>query len=223
MLLGMIEEGRQQLELDGRFMVAVHVRRGHKYIEIPPVAVDKLLRPVAGFLTAPLRIPANASLHHARERYARKLGGDAAAGGWARVAVATEDREALLQVREMVTGLGATVSVIDPSHPRPNLRVSIPMACRLGLLDAERENRVSLVSLFLFARYADAFVGCEWRPPAPLLDCRTSSLPLFATHSSAARAELCLKQALLASARLASAQCSSCREETTRWSNVVSA
>jgi hypothetical protein len=66
-----------------------------------------------------------------------------------------------MQLGGMLQTLGVQIRVADPDHPRPNLRVSILMGVRLGLLDAHRENLVSLVSLFLLSRHADAFVGCE--------------------------------------------------------------
>jgi hypothetical protein len=62
----------------------------------------------------------------------------------------------------MLSKLGIEVNVVDRDHPRPNLRVSILMGIRLGLLDAHRENLVSLVSLFLLSRHADAFIGCKF-------------------------------------------------------------
>jgi hypothetical protein len=55
--------------------------------------------------------------------------------------------------------LSVSTHLVDAHHRRPNLRISVPMAIRVGILDAHRENLVSLVSLFVLARYSDVFLG----------------------------------------------------------------
>eukprot|EP00802_Teleaulax_amphioxeia_P030119 Tamp_32526.p1 GENE.Tamp_32526~~Tamp_32526.p1 ORF type:complete len:138 (-),score=22.53 Tamp_32526:38-451(-) len=64
------------------------------------------------------------------------------------------------EIRGAAAENGVPVMVVDSEHRRPNLRISVPMAIRVGLLDADRENWVSLTSLFVLARYSDVFLGC---------------------------------------------------------------
>ena len=51
-------------------------------------------------------------------------------GEWVGVGVliATEDSDALSSIRDSAEGLGVDVMVVDERHPRPNLRISLPMA-----------------------------------------------------------------------------------------------
>ena len=48
------------------------------------------------------------------------------------VLIATEDKEALDNIRNSAAKLGVDVMVVDEDHPRPNLRISLPMAVRVS-------------------------------------------------------------------------------------------
>ena len=47
------------------------------------------------------------------------------------VLIATEDKNALDNIRNSAGRLGVDVMVVDEDHPRPNLRISLPMAVRI--------------------------------------------------------------------------------------------
>jgi len=152
--------------MDGvALVVGAHIRRGHKYIEIPPAPPEHLNAPLLAILSSALSIstppsatPPNAStLTHLITR--RIAAAPSSRRQWASILVASEDNAAIRQVEGLAESVGARVAVVDRDHPRPNLRVSIPMACRLGLLDSHRENLVSLISLFLLVRHSDALVA----------------------------------------------------------------
>jgi hypothetical protein len=66
----------------------------------------------------------------------RLCGRGGGAGGGVGVLIATEDSDALSSIRDSAEGLGVDVMVVDERHPRPNLRISLPMAVVCLFADA---------------------------------------------------------------------------------------
>jgi hypothetical protein len=179
--------------------VGMHMRGGHKYIEIPPAPpcayAWQLERLVYSLFHLDVGVHTDVERKKTRDRLtagAREVavvrgetcvsrdeasgsrglvgkgrrkggGGGLGAGGGEGIGVgvfvATENDGALRSIREAASVLSVSTHLVDAHHRRPNLRISVPMAIRVGILDAHRENLVSLVSLFVLARYSDVFLG----------------------------------------------------------------
>jgi hypothetical protein len=93
----------------GRVVFGVHVRRGHKYIEIPAVPSHALFPPFASFLSSTFRVdvpqtPAIASSMLAARRGITEL------TTWATALVASEDAQAVAEVLHMCTLVSALIS-----------------------------------------------------------------------------------------------------------------
>jgi hypothetical protein len=132
--------------------VGVHARAGHKFIEIPPAGPRALVHALAHQLLRVLRAPVPVDPSAWQAAVAARIGrrggapggaeGGAAPAPWFLVIAATEDGEALAELRAAASAMGGRVAVVRPAHARANLRVSVPMGIRAGLLDARAENEV---------------------------------------------------------------------------------